>query len=513
MNIRLRFKLIALLIVLSLAGLLVFQGYWLKGLYDTLYKQMEINIEEAMKIADYKELFLRIRSIKKEQGALGPQTQDVYFSSELDPSNKQKMDAKASIHPQKEDPDLNREDIFKTANPDSHMKLHIDYGDEEDFSSIDSTLTDYLYVIGEVEDMVQQAMHANIDSIKPIDFKTYNKLLTSELEARNIVTEHELVTIYKPNNGDEKGWMHLDKPERFTTWKNPVHFDYPLHNESTLQYRLFLKSPASVILTQMKGILISSFLLLLLIICAFIYLLRTILKQKTVEELKTDFTNNMTHELKTPIALIQGYAEGLKDNINDDEESREFYCDVIIDEAAKMNEMVKKLLNLNQLEFGEDQVNMERFDLNAVIKGVLQSSDILIRQKEAKVLFTGGDPLYVWGDEFKVEEVITNYLTNALNHLDYDHTIEITCKKEGNVVKTTVFNTGDPIPEEDLDKVWVKFFKVDKARTREYGGSGIGLSIVKAIMDSFQQQCGCQNYDNGVAFWFTLEADGKTEEV
>ena len=117
MNIRLRFKLIALLIVLSLAGLLVFQGYWLKGLYDTLYKQMEINIEEAMKIADYKELFLRIRSIKKEQGALGPQTQDVYFSSELDPSNKQKMDAKASIHPQKEDPDLNREDIFKTAIP------------------------------------------------------------------------------------------------------------------------------------------------------------------------------------------------------------------------------------------------------------------------------------------------------------------------------------------------------------------------------------------------------------
>ena len=91
MNIRLRFKLIALLIVLSLAGLLVFQGYWLKGLYDTLYKQMEINIEEAMKIADYKELFLRIRSIKKEQGALGPQTQDVYFSSELDPSNKQKL--------------------------------------------------------------------------------------------------------------------------------------------------------------------------------------------------------------------------------------------------------------------------------------------------------------------------------------------------------------------------------------------------------------------------------------
>ncbi len=183
------------MIALSLAGLLVFQGYWLKGLYDTLYKQMEINIEEAMKIADYKELFLRIRAIKKERGALGPQTQDVYFSSDFDSSDKRKMDAKASIHPRKEDPDLDREDIFKTANPDSHMKLHIDYGEEEDISTIDSTLPDYLYVIGEVENMVQQAMHANIDSIKPIDFEIYNKLLTSELKARNIVTEHELVTI------------------------------------------------------------------------------------------------------------------------------------------------------------------------------------------------------------------------------------------------------------------------------------------------------------------------------
>ena len=185
---------------------------------------------------------------------------------------------------------------------------------------------------------------------------------------------------------------------------------------------------------------------------------------------------------------------------------------MIVDEARKMNEMVKKLLSLNHLEFGNDPVEMECFDLTALIHGVLQSSGLLIEQKGVTVKLHQQEPLYVWGDEFKVEEVITNYLTNALNHLDYDHTIEITCKKEGNIVKTTVFNTGDQIPEEDLDKVWVKFFKVDKARTREYGGSGIGLSIVKAIMDSFQQQCGCQNYDNGVAFWFTLEADGKKEE-
>lgn len=229
-------------------------------------------------------------------------------------------------------------------------------------------------------------------------------------------------------------------------------------------------------------------------------------KKTQIDEMRKEFLSNVTHELKTPIALIQGYAEGLKDCVNDDSESREYYCDVIIDESGKMNQMVKKLLNLNQLESGNDQVNMERFDLSELIRGVLQSSHILIEQKEAKVIFHPKGSVNVWGDEFKIEEVVTNYLTNALNHLNGEKTIEITCEEKEGIVKTTVFNTGEPIPEEDLDKVWIKFYKVDKARTREYGGSGIGLSIVKAIMDSMHQECGATNYENGVAFWFTLES-------
>ena len=225
-----------------------------------------------------------------------------------------------------------------------------------------------------------------------------------------------------------------------------------------------------------------------------------------IDEMRTEFLSNVSHELKTPIALIQGYAEGLKDNISEDAESRDFYCDVIIDESAKMNKMVRQLLNLNQLECGNDQLSLERFDLAELIRGVIQSSHILIEQKEAKVLFDQEEPVPVWGDEFKIEEVVTNYLTNALNHLEGEKVIEIKCRETDGVVTTTVFNTGQPIPEEDLEKIWDKFFKVDKARTREYGGSGIGLSIVKAIMDSHQQKCWARNYKNGVAFAFTLES-------
>ena len=227
-------------------------------------------------------------------------------------------------------------------------------------------------------------------------------------------------------------------------------------------------------------------------------------KKEQIDEMRKEFLSNVSHELKTPIALIQGYAEGLQECINDDQESREFYCDVIIDEAAKMNNMVKKLLSLNQLEFGNDTVNMERFDLTELVRGVVQSAQLLASQKEAEIRFLQEEPISVWGDEFKIEEVVTNYVSNALNHVDFEKKIEIKAVKRGDVVRLSVFNTGARIPEEDLDKIWIKFYKVDKARTREYGGSGIGLSIVKAIMDSMNQKCGVINYENGVEFWFEL---------
>lgn len=233
-------------------------------------------------------------------------------------------------------------------------------------------------------------------------------------------------------------------------------------------------------------------------------------RKTKVDEMRREFLSNVSHELKTPLALIQGYAEGLLECINDDAQSREFYCEVIMDEADKMNRMVKKLLTLNQLEFG-DAIEMERFDLTELINGVIDASSILAKQSGITVCFEQEQPLYVWADEFKIEEVITNFLSNAIHYAMYEKRITIYYTVHKDSVRVSVFNTGDQIPEEDLDKVWIKFYKVDKARTREYGGSGIGLSIVKAIMDSLHQECGVCNRDGGVEFWIDL--DTKNEEM
>ncbi len=227
------------------------------------------------------------------------------------------------------------------------------------------------------------------------------------------------------------------------------------------------------------------------------------------DEIRKEFLSNVTHELKTPIALISGYAEGLKDCINDDAESRDFYCDVIIDEAGKMNTMVKKLLTLNQIEFGNQIVELKRFDICEVIRSVLSSSEVLIKNKGAKLLVNAKGPMNVWADEYMVEEVFTNYLTNALNHCENEMIIDVKAEQKEGSVRISVFNTGKTIPEEDIDKIWIKFYKVDKARTREYGGSGIGLSIVKAIMEAHNKPFGVCNHANGVEFWFELDSDAK----
>ncbi len=231
-------------------------------------------------------------------------------------------------------------------------------------------------------------------------------------------------------------------------------------------------------------------------------------KEKAAEE-HSEFISNVSHELKTPISLIQGYAEGLKEGISDDPQSRDYYLDVIIDEAGKMNKLVRELLDLEQLESGDDVIDMERFDMYEVISNYLQSAAVLINETGAEVEFGEKAGAYVWGDPYKAEIVFANYLTNAIHYCkeaDGRKIIRISFENRGNILRVSVFNTGDHIPDDVLGRVWDKFYKADSARTREYGGSGVGLSIVKAIQTSIGRNFGVENTDNGVVFWFEMES-------
>jgi signal transduction histidine kinase len=230
-------------------------------------------------------------------------------------------------------------------------------------------------------------------------------------------------------------------------------------------------------------------------------------RERRIDEMRKGFISNVSHELKTPIALIQGYAEGLKYNINDDEENKNFYCEVIIDEANKMNSMVKKLLQLSELEFNNMALEKEDFDICEMIRDVLRKKSLIFVEKEAAVSFNdnGIKALLINADYYLTEQVLVNYLSNALNHINEQKIINIGLELYGKKARIEVFNSGEHIPEDAIENIWLSFFKVDKARTRAYGGTGLGLSIVKATQKAHNNEYGVKNVDGGVLFWFDAD--------
>lgn len=233
-------------------------------------------------------------------------------------------------------------------------------------------------------------------------------------------------------------------------------------------------------------------------------------EKSKIDEMRKQFISDVSHELKTPIALIQGYAEGLVENVNSDEESRKFYAEVILDETNKMDILVKQLLELMKLEYGKREFNNKKFNIVELINEVIRRCNVMIQENNIKIEFENDNNLCVYADDFYIEQVITNYLTNAIKHAKEvagERKIVINAKinEKSNKVRISVYNTGDNISQEDLDRIWGRFYKVDSSRNRNSGGTGIGLALVKAIMNNYKNSYGVENKVGGVEFFFEMD--------
>ena len=237
---------------------------------------------------------------------------------------------------------------------------------------------------------------------------------------------------------------------------------------------------------------------------------RDIEEKSKIDEMRKSFISDVSHELKTPIALIQGYSEGLLENVNSDEESRKFYAEVILDETNKMDKLVKELLDLMKLEYGKREFNDKEFNIVELEKEVVRKSQVMLDEKQTTVEFKTPEEITVVADDFYIEQVITNYLTNAIKHVEEKYgnkyiRIENEVNKEKNKVRIKVFNTGEQIEEDQMTKIWNRFYKIDQSRNRNDGGTGIGLSFVRAIMSNYGNNYGVINHEDGVEFYIELD--------
>ena len=388
MNTRLRFKVIFLLVTLSLVGLLVFQGYWLRGLYGTLRQQMELQVEEAKRIADYKELFLRAKAIKQERGE---------------------------------------------AQNDNNFDISLQFSYEDDFelSTLDSTLTEYLDAIGSLENKIQRSMHVSIDSLKPVDRGTYNSILSLELMSHGI-----------------------QSPDL----------------------------PTSEVLTQMSGILVSSLLLLLLITVAFIYLLRTLWKQKTLEELKTDFTNNMTHELKTPISVSYSAIDALLNFGETMSEKQQKYLTIVKEQLEHLSGLVEQTLTLAVENRATFRLRLEPVLLETIFQSLVEQHR-LKADKPVEFEVTLPEGIEVEADRTHLYNMLSNLIDNAIKYCDKPTcSIHLEAHKEENETMITVTDNGKGIAEANQQQVFDRFYRVPNGNQHDVKGYGLGLYYVKEMM-------------------------------
>ena len=233
-------------------------------------------------------------------------------------------------------------------------------------------------------------------------------------------------------------------------------------------------------------------------------------EKSQIDEMRRSFISDVSHELKTPIALIQGYSEGLIENVNTDEESRKFYAEVILDEASKMDRLVKQLLELMKLEYGKLQFDNKEFNIVELENEIIRKSSVMIEKENVKLENNVEGEIMVYSDDFYIDQVLTNYLTNAIKYaipINGEKVVRIENEilKDENKVRIKVFNTFEQFSEEEMVRIWNRFYKVDESRNRDNGGNGIGLSLVKAIMNNYGNQYGVKNVAGGVEFYFDLD--------
>ncbi|MGE4549572.1 MAG: sensor histidine kinase, partial [Intestinibacillus sp.] len=237
---------------------------------------------------------------------------------------------------------------------------------------------------------------------------------------------------------------------------------------------------------------------------------REVDEKERIDSMRREFIINVSHELKTPIALIQGYAEGLRVGVTDNEVDREYYCDTIVDEAQRMNHLVMQLLNLSKLELGREVPEPTDVDLYPLCRSVAEKTAVLREEKKQTINYEATHET-MFADYSMLEQVILNFVSNSIRYTPTGGKIELSAQTEPDgSVTLSVMNEGEHIAEQDLTMIFEKFYRTDKARSRESGGTGIGLSIVRAIADAHNGTCGAENVEGGVLFWFRVPGKKNT---
>ena len=234
--------------------------------------------------------------------------------------------------------------------------------------------------------------------------------------------------------------------------------------------------------------------------------------EQNLEMLQNDVENrkrlvrNLSHEIKSPVAVIMGYADRLKSVISKNPEKALQYCEIISDESGRVDMLVKEMLDLSKLEQQTSELNIESFTAGQLFQSLHKRFDEENSEKNIQYVEEYDREDRLWADYLLLERAVYNLISNAVFHGNTDKMlIRIRGEKKQDYYEIRVYNSGSFIPDEELSSIWEAFNKVDKVRTRGKQGSGVGLSIVKEVVEAHKGYYSVQNMEDGVEFCIAIK--------
>lgn len=472
-------KYIALPVILSLIGVFAYQIYWLTGLYRTQHAETERNIREAMRMSDYNEMILRMQRIQSDSAhysivsvTAGYEGNRAYGKSH-------------TINAVKEG-DTTRFSIWEYDNTDTlpyekHPQAALQ-------ASVATVLFKNKNTMNELALNFQQGLHAGMDVLTVPDFPTYDSLLCTELQRIGLTIPYRLEYFHRGNTLDSSyvftDTLGIGGTAGYLPSPRSVTYDYTYDLHGHWLYRLTLEPIEGVILRQMAGILSASAAILVILAFSFGFLIRTLLRQKTLEEMKSDFTNNITHELKTPIAVAYAANDALLNFASGtDPKKRERYLRICQEQLRRLSGLVEQILSMSMERRKSFRLHTETFAPEEVIAPLIEQHQLKADKPVSISLCIEPQDLTVYADRTHFSNIVSNLLDNAIKYSSDKADIRIRCTSEDGRFVLSVRDHGIGIAPDKLAHLFDKFYRVPTGNLHNVKGYGLGLYYVKTLTE------------------------------
>ncbi len=464
------FRTTAIIVSAAMCFVFLYQVYWLAGLYRTMNDQLQKNIHEAMEIADQNELFLRLEQIKETPGLHGSIESSVEYDKAVG-------ELKANTITSGSGSDSTGQSSVVVHRDSSQVNVSFQGAMEQvEFRSFkENARTTVMFAV-----YLQKGMHQAADRILPVSLAVYDSLLTEVLDSMDIREQHAVQLVHLTDDS-----VCASIPEvNFPTSENYISYEYPFDANNQYAYRLYLKNSNKQVIQQMSGILATSIVIFFLLIYIFIYLLKTIRRMQTEEELKTDFTNNMTHELKTPLAVSYAAVDALlvSERPGPTEKQRK-YLTIAKEQMMHLTGLVERILAMSRKDNRQLELNRETVLVKELVDSLTDQFHVVSGKNVHFTVDVQPPELTAHADKTHLYHVFNNLIENGIKYSDEPGSIAIQARKEGSHIIITVADQGIGIDSHHQKRVFDKFYRIPAGNRHNVKGYGLGLFYVKEMIE------------------------------